>query len=170
MMSATPLALQGNFPVPRVRSMVASAAAPNAAANPFTYVKMAGAKLPLIGSEARTHCSSVFNSNGCWGAIVEKNGSIFARVEETRKEEAETNARLLCEKQGGGASGCRQIGIVSRNECWVLAEVPNKPSNWRASIGPTYKDASTAATSDCERNFGYCRVAVTACANGTNKP
>lgn len=144
-------------------------AAPDTAANPYTYVKIAGAKLPVIGKEARSHCSSVFNSSGCWGAIVEKNGSIFARVEETRKEEAEANARQLCEKQGGGASGCRQIALVSKNECWVLAEVPNKPSNWRASIGPTFKDASTAATSECERNFGYCRVAVTACADGSNK-
>ena len=144
-------------------------AAPDAAANPYTYVKMAGAKLPVIGKEARSHCSSVFNSNGCWGAIVEKNGSIFARVEEARKEEAENNARLLCENKGGGASGCRQIGVVSKHECWVLAEVPNKPSNWRASIGPTFKEASAAATSDCERNFGYCRVAVTACADGSNK-
>lgn len=144
-------------------------AAPNAAANPYTYVKIAGAKLPVIGSDARAHCSSIFNSGGCWGAIVEKNGNIFARVEETRKEEAETNARLLCEKQGGGVAGCRQIGVVSKNECWVLAEVPNKPTNWRASIGPTFKDASTLATSECERNFGYCRVAVTACADGTNK-
>lgn len=144
-------------------------ATPDAAANPYTYLKVAGNKMPLIGREARTHCSSMFNSGGCWGAIVEKNGSIFARVEESRKEEAETNARMLCERRGGGASGCRQIGIISRNECWVLAEVPNKPSNWRASIGPTFKEASTSATSDCERNFGYCRVAVTACADGSNK-
>ena len=144
-------------------------AAPDAAANPYTYVKMAGAKLPVIGKEARSHCSSIFNSSGCWGAIVEKNGSIFARVEESRKEEAESNARQLCENRGGGATGCRQIGLVSKNECWVLAEVPNKPSNWRASIGPTFKEASAAATSDCERNFGYCRVAVTACADGSNK-
>lgn len=143
-------------------------AAPDAAANPYTYMKAAGRNMPLVGKEARNHCSSYFNSAGCWGAIVEKNGSIFARVEETRKEEAETNARLLCERRAG-AGGCRMIGVVSKKECWVLAEVPNKPSNWRASIGPSVKDATSSATSDCERTFGYCRVAVTACADGTNK-
>ncbi|RTL73022.1 MAG: DUF4189 domain-containing protein [Hyphomicrobiales bacterium] len=144
------------------------AAAPNAAANPYTYVKAAGRNLPIIGSAAREHCSSIFNSNGCWGAVVEKQGSIFARVEESRKEEAESNARLLCERQSG-ASGCRMIATISKNECWVLAEVPNKPTNWRAAVGPSFKDASTSATTDCERNFGYCRVAVTACADGSNK-
>lgn len=142
-------------------------ATPDAAANPYTYLKVAGQKMPLIGKEARSHCSSIFNSGGCWGAIVEKNGSIFARVEEARKDEAETNARLLCERRSG-PSGCRQIGIVSKNECWVLAEVPNKPSNWRAAIGPSYKEASSSATAECERNFGYCRIAVTACADGSN--
>lgn len=143
-------------------------AAPNAAANPYTYLKTMGKNMPFIGSEARGHCSSIFNSGGCWGAIVEKNGSIFARVEETRKEDAESAARRLCESRTKGG-GCRMVAVVSKKECWVLAEVPNKPSNWRASIGPSYKDASSTATSDCERNFGYCRVAVTACADGSNK-
>lgn len=143
-------------------------AAPNAAANPFTYIKAAGRNLPVIGSAARDHCSSFFNSSGCWGAVVEKQGSIFARVEESRKEDAENNARLLCERQAG-ASGCRMIATISKQECWVLAEVPNKPTNWRAAVGPSFKEASSSATSDCERNFGYCRVAVTACADGANK-
>ncbi len=144
-------------------------ASPDASANPYTYLKSAGRNMPVIGSKARDHCSSFFNSAGCWGAVVEKQGSIFARVEEARKEDAETNARLLCERQVGG-SGCRMIATISRKECWVLAEVPNKPSNWRAAIGPSFKEASASATTDCERNFGYCRVAVTACADGSNKP
>ncbi|MDX2205383.1 MAG: protein kinase [Hyphomicrobiaceae bacterium] len=143
-------------------------AVPDAAVNPYTYVKAAGRNLPVVGSAARGHCSSIFNSNGCWGAVVEKQGSIFARVEESRKEDAESNARLLCERQSG-ASGCRMIATISKRECWVLAEVPNKPVNWRAAVGPTFKEASASATTDCERNFGYCRVAVTACADGSNK-
>lgn len=143
-------------------------ASPGAAANPYTYMKKWAQDMPFIGPKARGHCSSFFNGGGCWGAIVEKNGSIFARVEETRKEDAESAARRLCETRTAGG-GCRMVAIVSKNECWVLAEVPNKPSSWRASVGPSYKDASTAATSDCERNFGYCRVAVSACADGSNK-
>ena len=145
------------------------ALSPNASANPFTYLKAWGQNMPVLGAKARGHCSSFFNGGSCWGAIVEKNGSIFARVEETRKEEAETAAQRLCATRGGGASNCKMVAVVSKNECWVRAEVPSKPSSWSASIGPSYREASTAATNDCSRNFGYCQVVVSACADGSNK-
>ena len=132
------------------------------AVNPYTHLKTLVRNVGISPS----HCSSMFSRSSCWGVVVEKNGSIFARVEEPSKEEAETAAMRLCEQRGGRV-GCNVLAVVQKKECWALAEVPNKPSNWRGGSGPSLKDASNAATLNCERNYGYCRVSLTACADGT---
>jgi tRNA A-37 threonylcarbamoyl transferase component Bud32 len=107
----------------------------------------------------------------CWGVIVEKNGAIFARVKEKSKDVAETGALSLC-AQRVGAGGCRVIGIVSKKECWALAEVATSRSNWRASPGVSLEEAKTLASGDCERSFGnqgLCRVDMTFCADGSQR-
>ena len=107
----------------------------------------------------------------CWGVIVEKNGAVFARVREKSKGLAETAALNLC-AQRVGANGCRVIGVVSKSECWALAEVSTSRSNWRASSGVSLAEAKTLAIGDCERSFGHlglCRVDVTFCADGSNR-
>jgi serine/threonine protein kinase len=135
---------------------------PDVAFNPYTYLKTAVRNIGISPS----HCSSMFSRSSCWGVVVEKNGSIFARVEEPSKEEAETAAMRLCEQRGGRA-GCNVLAVMQKKECWALAEVPNKPSNWRGGSGQSLKEATNAATLNCERNYGYCRVSLTACADGT---
>jgi serine/threonine protein kinase len=107
----------------------------------------------------------------CWGVIVEKNGAIFARVKEKSKDVAETAALNLC-AQRVGVGGCRVIGVVSKKECWALAEVATSRSNWRGSPGVSLEEAKTLATGDCERSFGnmgLCRVDMTFCADGSQR-
>jgi len=84
---------------------------------------------------------------------------------------AETAALNLC-AQRVGAGGCRVIGIVSKKECWALAEVATSRSNWRASPGVSLEEAKTLASGDCERSFGnqgLCRVDMTFCADGSQR-
>lgn len=104
----------------------------------------------------------------CWGVIVEKNGAVFARVKEKSKDVAETAALNLC-AQRVGAGGCRILGVVSKTECWALAESPTNRHNWRASRGDTIEEARSRAIRDCERDFGICRVDVTFCADGSQR-
>ena len=129
--------------------------------NPVTYIKP-GAGSP--GGGTALECGG----EACWGAIVEKNGAVFARVKETSKQEAETGALNLCAQRVGSA-GCRLIAVVSKKECWALAEMAANRSNWRAAPGATLEEAKTLATSDCERIFGVCRVDTTFCADGSRR-
>jgi hypothetical protein len=100
--------------------------------------------------------------------IVEKNGGVFARVKEPTKEEAESVAMSLC-AQKVGPGGCRVIATLSKKECWALFEVPSNPVDWRGASGPTVEEAKASARSICESNYGYCRVAMTVCADGSNR-
>lgn len=129
--------------------------------NPFTYFRSA-LKMPSGSSPAE--CGGGL----CWGVIVEKNGGVFARVKETSKQEAETSAMDLCARRAG-AGGCRVIAVVSKKECWALAEMATNRSNWRAAPGVTLDEAKALATGDCERIYGICRVDVTFCADGSQR-
>ena len=134
---------------------------PNNRLNPLTYLH--GPQRPLEQSPL-TACDGA----ACWGVIVEKNGAVFARVKEQSKEAAETAALGLCERRLG-KDGCRVIGIVSKQECWALAEVPSNLADWRAAPGTTLAEAKSLARTDCERNFGFCRIGLTFCADGSNR-
>jgi len=134
---------------------------PNNRLNPLTYLH--GPQRPLEQSPL-TACDGA----ACWGVIVEKNGAVFARIKEQSKEAAETAALGLCERRLG-KDGCRVIGIVSKQECWALAEVPSNLADWRAAPGTTLAEAKSLARTDCERNFGFCRIGLTFCADGSNR-
>jgi tRNA A-37 threonylcarbamoyl transferase component Bud32 len=128
--------------------------APDHWLNPFSYMKPA-----TLGACGTTHC---------WGAIVEKDGHVFARVKEKSRQNAETAALDLC-AQKTGASGCRVIGVVSKQECWALAEMSSDRRNWRGSAGESLEEARKLATGDCERSFGSCRVDLAFCADGSQR-
>jgi hypothetical protein len=119
----------------------------------------------LFGGGAAGLCSA---SGSCWGVVVEKNGGIFARVNEPSKEEAENGAMNLC-AQRVGPGGCRVISVLSRKECWALAEVPSNPADWRGAHGATLDEARASARTTCENNYGFCRVGMTFCADGSNR-
>jgi tRNA A-37 threonylcarbamoyl transferase component Bud32 len=127
--------------------------------NPLTYVPFVH-----LTPGALTACEGA----ACWGVIVEKNGAVFARVKERSKDVAETAALDLCEKRLG-KDGCHVIGTVSQQECWALAEVPSNISDWRAAPGTSLEEAKSMARTDCERNFGFCRIGLTFCADGSNR-
>jgi serine/threonine protein kinase len=138
---------------------------PNNPFNPLSYLLSY-----LYGPQRQIEQSPLTACDGaaCWGVIVEKNGAVFARVKETSKDLAEAAALGLCEKRLG-KDGCRVIGIVSKQECWALAEVPSTPADWRAAPGTTLEEAKSLARTDCERNFGFCRIGLTFCADGSNR-
>ena len=120
---------------------------------------------PITRAAARAWCGS---SASCWGVVVEKNGGVFARVNEPSKEEAENGAMNLC-AQRVGPGGCRVISVLSKKECWALAEVPSNPADWRGAHGATLEEAQTSAKATCETNYGFCRVGMTFCADGSNR-
>jgi hypothetical protein len=134
--------------------------APDFRLNPVTLVRQA-----LFGGSAGGLCGS---SASCWGVVVEKNGGVFARVNEPTKEEAENGAMNLC-AQRVGPGGCRVISVLSKRECWALAEVPSNPADWRGANGATLDEAKSSAKATCETNFGFCRVGMTFCADGGNR-
>jgi len=137
--------------------------APDLRLNPVTYVKAAGRYFAGGGSSAL--CGA---NTACWGVVVEKNGGVFARVNEPSKEEAESGAMNLC-AQKVGPGGCRVISVLSKKECWALAEVPSNPADWRGANGATLEDAKTSAKTTCETNYGFCRVGMTFCADGSSR-
>ena len=137
--------------------------APDLRLNPVTYVKAAGRYFAGGGSSAL--CGA---NTACWGVVVEKNGGVFARVNEPSKEEAESGAMNLC-AQKVGPGGCRVISVLSKKECWALAEVPSNPADWRGANGATLEDAKTSAKATCETNYGFCRVGMTFCADGSSR-
>jgi tRNA A-37 threonylcarbamoyl transferase component Bud32 len=140
---------------------------PDHRANPVTYVKMAAGHKPAIGPSGPSAAAGC-GREPCWGVVVEKEGAVFARVKEPSKEVAETGAMNLCAKRVG-ATGCKVIGVVSKQECWALAEVPSNIADWRAAPGTTLDEAKSLARTDCERNFGFCRIGLTFCADGSNR-
>lgn len=137
--------------------------APDLHYNPVTLARkaMTGAM-----SVSAPQCSGA--SESCWGVIVEKNGGVFARIKEPSREEAETGAMSLCAEKVG-AGGCRVTAVLSKKECWALFEVPSNPADWRSASGPTVDDAKANAKASCESNYGYCRIAMTFCADGGNR-
>jgi hypothetical protein len=142
-------------------SVIVDRVSPDNRFNPMTYLR---GSQHLIGQSPLTACDGA----ACWGVIVEKNGAVFARVKEKSKDAAEAAALGLCEKRLG-RDGCRVIGIVSKQECWALAEVPSNLADWRAAPGTTLEEAKSLARTDCERNFGFCRIGLTFCADGSNR-
>jgi hypothetical protein len=140
--------------------------APELQVNPITYVKKAAAYMIGPGPARTPQCNNA--SESCWGVIVEKNGGIFARIKEPTKEEAENGAMNLCaEKVGPG--GCRVTAVLTKKECWALFEVPSNPADYRSASGPTVDDAKASAKAACEGNYGYCRIGMTFCADGSNR-
>jgi len=135
--------------------------APSLRLNPVTAIRRA----IFGGSASGAACGP---SASCWGVVVEKNGGIFARVKEPTKEEAENGAMNLC-AQRVGPGGCRVISVLSQKECWALAEVPSNPADWRGANGATLEEAKSSAKATCETNYGFCRVGMTFCADGSNR-
>jgi serine/threonine protein kinase len=135
--------------------------APSLRLNPVTAVRLA----IFGGSASGATCGA---SASCWGVVVEKNGGIFARVNEPSKEEAENGAMNLC-AQRVGPGGCRIISVLSKKECWALAEVPSNPADWRGANGATLEEAKSSAKATCETNYGFCRVGMTFCADGSHR-
>jgi serine/threonine protein kinase len=136
--------------------------APSLRLNPVTAIRLA-----ILGGPAPS-VATCGTSASCWGVVVEKNGGIFARVNEPSKEEAEDGAMGLC-AQRMGPGGCRVISTLSKKECWALAEVPSNPADWRGANGATVEDAKSAAKATCETNYGFCRIGMTFCADGSNR-
>ena len=135
--------------------------APSLRLNPVTAIRRA----IFGGSASGAACGP---SASCWGVVVEKNGGIFARVKEPTKEEAENGAMNLC-AQRVGPGGCRVISVLSQKECWALAEVPSNPVDWRGANGASLEEAKSSAKATCETNYGFCRVGMTFCADGSNR-
>lgn len=135
--------------------------APSLRLNPVTAIRRA----VFGGSASGAACGP---SASCWGVVVEKNGGIFARVKEPTKEEAENGAMNLC-AQRVGPGGCRVISVLSQKECWALAEVPSNPGDWRGANGASLEEAKSSAKATCETNYGFCRVGMTFCADGSNR-
>jgi len=154
-----------------ILAVVVDQLAPDLRVNPVTYVKMAVGHKPASSPSTPSSPSIAATACGrdpCWGVVVEKNGAVFARVKEPSKDVAETAAMSLCARRVGG-DGCKVIGVVSRQECWALAEVPSNLADWRAAPGTTLDEAKSLARTDCERNFGFCRIGLTFCADGSNR-
>ena len=110
-------------------------------------------------------CGGLFFGADCWGAVVDRGGNIFARVEEPSKGAAEAAAMKRCAEKFD--QGCTLIATISKDECWALAEMPADPTRWRAAAGKTMELAQRDARWDCERAYGACQVALTFCADGT---
>jgi serine/threonine protein kinase len=136
--------------------------APGLRLNPVTAIRLA-----IFGGSASS-VATCGASASCWGVVVEKNGGIFARVNEPSREEAENGAMSLC-AQRVGPGGCRVISVLSKKECWALAEVPSNPADWRGANGATLEEAKTSAKTTCETNYGFCRIGLTFCADGSNR-
>ena len=134
--------------------------APNLRLNPVTLARQG-----IFGGGSAVLCGA---NASCWGVVVEKNGGVFARVNEPTKAEAETGAMNLC-AQKVGPGGCRVISVLSKKECWALAEVPSNPADWRGSHGATLDEARNSARATCETNYGFCRVGMTFCADGSSR-
>jgi tRNA A-37 threonylcarbamoyl transferase component Bud32 len=130
--------------------------------NPLTYLRLSSTVQPT--PQPTSECGG----EACWGVIVEKNGGVFARVKEGSREEAEAGALTLCARRLG-ATGCRVLAVVSKKECWALAEMATDRSKWKAAPGVTLDEAKLLASNECERQYGTCRVDMTFCADGSHR-
>jgi serine/threonine protein kinase len=129
---------------------------------------LAGAAVLLGGGKNPfAECGGLFSKADCWGAVVDRGGNIFARVEEPTKEAAETAALKKCTDKFGEGQGCTLIASITKQECWALAEMPTDPTRWKAASGRTVELAQKDARWDCERVYGICQVALTFCADGS---
>jgi tRNA A-37 threonylcarbamoyl transferase component Bud32 len=144
-----------------VAGLGADQLAPRHWLNPLTYLRTASNVPP---PPAPSECGS----EPCWGVIVEKNGGVFARVKEPSREEAEAGALTLCARRLG-ATGCRVLAVVSKKECWALAEMATDRSKWKAAPGVTLDEAKLLASNECERQYGTCRIDMTFCADGSHR-
>ncbi|MCC7251581.1 protein kinase [Hyphomicrobium sp.] len=128
-------------------------------------VALAGAVLYVSGGKNPfAECGGLFSAADCWGAVVDRGGNIFGRVEEPSREAAEAAAMKKCRERFD--QGCTVIATISKQECWALAESPGDPTRWRASAGKTIELAQRDARWDCERVYGVCQMAMTFCADG----
>jgi serine/threonine protein kinase len=118
------------------------------------------------GRNPFAECGGLFSGADCWGAVVDKGGNIFARVEEPSKEVAEKAALKTCADRLG-EQGCAVVATISKQECWALAEMPTDPARWKAASGKSMELAQKDARWECERAYGACQVALTFCADGT---
>jgi len=157
----TSIAAAGAVGILLVIGVAADQLAPNHWLNPLTYIKSAA---NVAGTPTASECGG----DACWGVVVEKEGGIFAHVKVASKVEAESAAMRLC-AQRLGVTGCRVLAVVSKKECWALAEMATNRNNWRAAPGVTLEEAKALATGDCERSFGICRIDLTFCADGSQR-
>src|SRR5262249_57787801 len=121
--------------------------APSWRLNPVKAIRLA-----IFGGSASS-VATCGASASCWGAVVEKNGGIFARVNEPSKEEAQSGAMSLC-AQRVGPGGCRVIGVLSKKECWALAEGPSSPPDWPGANCATLDGAKSTAQATCAHKYG----------------
>lgn len=126
-----------------------------------TVLVLGGGRSPFA------ECGGLLSTSDCWGAVVDRGGNIFARVEEPSKEAAETAALKKCEDKFGEGQGCTLIATIAKQECWALAEMPTDPTRWKAASGRTMALAQKDARWDCERVYGLCQIALTFCADGS---
>jgi len=144
----------------------------------FAYAGAGTAAALLLGGGAAlfasngkppfAECGGLFSKADCWGAVVDKDGNIFARIEEASREAAETAALKKCGERF--SDGCKVIATISKTQCWALAETPADPSRWKAAAGASIALAQKDARWDCERAYGLCQVSLTFCADGTKAP
>jgi tRNA A-37 threonylcarbamoyl transferase component Bud32 len=145
-----------------VVGLAADQLAPNHWLNPLSHIKTA------TSTQALPPPPSECGSEACWGVIVEKNGGVFARVKEGSREEAEAGALSLCARRLG-PGGCRVLAVVSKKECWALAEMATDRNKWKAAPGDTLDEAKLLASNECERQYGTCRIDMTFCADGSHR-
>jgi serine/threonine protein kinase len=132
-------------------------------------VALAGGGAVLFAGSGKppfAECGGLFSKSDCWGAVVDKDGNIFGRVEEPTKEAAQEAALKKCSERFGD-TGCKVIATISKSECWSLAEMPADPTRWKAASGASITLAQKDARWDCERAYGMCQVSLTFCADGT---
>ncbi|WP_072392965.1 protein kinase [Hyphomicrobium sp. CS1GBMeth3] len=124
-----------------------------------------GATLVAGNKNPFAECGGLFSGADCWGAVVDRSGNIFARVEEPSRAAAEAAAMHRCTERFD--QGCKLIATLAKTECWALAETPGDPTRWRAAAGKSVDLARRDARWACEGAYGRCEVALTFCADGT---
>jgi len=174
--SGSPVSSARTVLVASLTRLVSVAAAPKSVSKrTLTLAGAAAVGLLALGSGAAllasgvkqpfAECGGLFSKSDCWAAVVDKEGNIFARVEEPSKEAAEQAALKKCGERF--SDGCKVVATLSKTECWSLAEMPADPTRWKAASAVSMEAAQKDARWDCERAYGMCQVALTVCADGT---
>ncbi|MGQ0673209.1 MAG: protein kinase domain-containing protein [Hyphomicrobium sp.] len=150
--------------------LIAALALPGQTEGPLgsLRVKATGAMNAITGRGSP--CAGFFTGATCWGAVAEKEGKIFVRVEAASRSDAESAALQNCADRAG-RDGCSVIAVLSKDECWANAVAPANSTQkfrWKGATGATLEAARSNAKWDCERSFGYCQTAVAYCANGAH--